>query len=264
MDPNLQNCQGETALHIADRCGHYDIVKKLIEAGAYLYIRDNSGKMELDLAYKYRNLNIKALLKETEEKRRTSATVCQIQLIDLPTNNEDTSLSESNDLLTKVIQNTILNDDQISEKENNSELEEFVSNLSSEKKDMLDMCVDSAYSSLTDVSMSANNNRENDSEKPPFHYKKNLLSRHCKQSEPIDLSTSTEYTSSEYQTQPLDLSTSNANNKRPCADIDKQNDNATNKIRRTEIHQKVEPSTSLSFTGEPNILLVCEDSRMIK
>lgn len=47
---DLQDENGRTALHISTECGHEDIVREILKAGANPNIRDAAGKLPLHMA----------------------------------------------------------------------------------------------------------------------------------------------------------------------------------------------------------------------
>jgi ankyrin repeat protein len=61
-DVNAQNLDGETALHIAARCGLYEICDRLIKKGALLNLHDNYGRNVLHTAVCSNELDIVKLI----------------------------------------------------------------------------------------------------------------------------------------------------------------------------------------------------------
>lgn len=230
----------QIAFHIAFKHRKYDIVKKLIDAGTNLNLQDQYGQTVLDIAYKCRNLSIVKLLQEAEEKRKTSAPVYQTQLIDLPTNNEDTSsVIASNNLLTKVIQENII-DNQISEK--------VCCNIGTQDNSKLD--------SSFPLDIYTQNNLKLNSRFTPIEEKQQASSSNISNNlcSAIDAASMEKlYDIITFISEELDDNTSstiNINNKRPHSNIDTQNNSKLNSLnynanKRTDT-QTVEPSTSLN------------------
>ena len=61
-DLNAQNLDGETALHLAARCGLYEVAERLIKHGAQLHLSDNYGRNVLHTAVCANELNIVKLI----------------------------------------------------------------------------------------------------------------------------------------------------------------------------------------------------------
>ena len=68
-DINAKDKWGNTALMLASRYGHTDIVKMLIEAGANVNVKDKNGNTALELAKDKGHTKIIELLKEAGAKK---------------------------------------------------------------------------------------------------------------------------------------------------------------------------------------------------
>ena len=63
LDPNVQDYNGDTALHDASMFGHVKIVEALLEAGCDRSIKNKSGKTAAEVAVDYEKPETAAILK---------------------------------------------------------------------------------------------------------------------------------------------------------------------------------------------------------
>ena len=66
---NIQNQYGDTPLHNAVRAGNIDIVSELVIAGADINIKNNNGKLPIDIARDNNSLAIYEVLKQAEDNQ---------------------------------------------------------------------------------------------------------------------------------------------------------------------------------------------------
>ena len=65
LNPNVQNSEGDTLLHISARYNHYRITRFLVSKGAGLYIKNNNGNVPLhEVGFFYDSPVAKKLLEE--------------------------------------------------------------------------------------------------------------------------------------------------------------------------------------------------------
>jgi ankyrin repeat protein len=62
MDPNVQDSNGDTALHDASRFGHTEVVKALLAKGADKSIKNSKDKTAADVAKDYEKVDVAAQL----------------------------------------------------------------------------------------------------------------------------------------------------------------------------------------------------------
>ena len=69
INPNIQDVDGSTPLHIATRYGHPDVVELLLEYGADPNVKDNKGKTPLHIAAINNHVEVAKLLLEHAQIR---------------------------------------------------------------------------------------------------------------------------------------------------------------------------------------------------